>query len=141
MIFKTKQELLKQARKDGACCDGLEWAEAQESLEEIRKTCPLEWRIWALCNGYDQFAEHMDWNNLSGRYWSWLLSDRPEFAEHCTACSGWKKLNGWRWSELLRVQRQFEVYCEWGKLNDRDWRWLLAVQPQFAEKRQELENR
>lgn len=97
MIFKTKEELIKRAKKDKACYDTIIWADDQPNLETIIKECPFIWRLWALEKGYEQFAEYCNW----------------------------EKLNGFEWSKLLCEQPQFADRCDWSKLNEDDIRWLL----------------
>ena len=133
MKFETIEELTQRCSKVGACPEGLEWLEEQGSLEQVLEAIELDWRLWALRRGYSQFAEHCDWNKLSGDYWASLLRAQPRFAEHCD----WDKLNGWNWSSLLRNQPRFAEHCDWDKLNGGDWGYLLRVQPQFEKHRKE----
>jgi hypothetical protein len=64
MIFNSKEELLTQAKKDGACSRGLEWAIQKESLKELIDTIPRKYRFWCIFRGYEQFTEHCSWKDL-----------------------------------------------------------------------------
>ena len=50
----------------------------------------------------------------------------------------WKKLDGYRWSGLLRGQPKFAKHCDWKKLNEWDWSYLLIKQPQFRKYKEQL---
>ena len=102
MKFKKLEELTQQCIKAGACPEGLEWLEEQDSLEQVLEAIELDWRLWALRRGYIQFAKHCDWDDLSSYDWAHLLRNQPRFAEHCD----WDKLAGYDWSRLLQAQPQ-----------------------------------
>ena len=66
-------------------------------------------------------------DQLDGDDWSYLLRNRPQFADVCD----WDKLSGWNWVCLLHVSPQHAYLCDWNKLNDGDWYFLIHYQPQF----------
>ena len=157
MKFETIEELTQQCSKVGACPEGLEWLEEQDSLEQVLEDIELDWRLWALRRSYIQFAKHCDWDDLSSYDWACLLRAQPRFAEHCdwnklagwswsrllrnqprfAEYCAWNTLDGWAWSSLLRHQPRFAEHCAWDKLNGEAWDYLLGVQPRFAEHRKE----
>jgi hypothetical protein len=130
--FTTLEEIHAEWETNGACSKGVDFNQSCKSLEEIFMNCPLNFRIWRLANGYEQFADHCHWGELSGRDWAWLLQHQPIFAKFCP----WKKLTGWDWGWLLHHQPQFSEFCDWEKLSGWDWGCLLQHQPQFKEHRQ-----
>ena len=102
-----------------------------------------EWRsrldVQEVMNGYDwaellseqpQFADHCPWEKLDGSDWVSLLSKRPQFADRCS----WEKLGGWAWVELLSIQPQFADRCPWVELDGWGWASLLSKRPQFADR-------
>jgi hypothetical protein len=105
--FTTLEELNAEWEINGACEEGIEFNQSCKSLEEILEDCPLDFRLWRLVNGYEQFADHCPWDELSGWDWVYLLRDRPEFSEFCP----WKKLSGMDWIDLLRFQPHFAEFC------------------------------
>ena len=129
MIFTTKEELIEQANKDGACDKGIKFAKSCKDLQEIFETIDKNMSCWCIIMGYDQFSDYCDWGKLSGLDWRWLLSEQPQYADHCD----WSKLSGDDWSWLLRRHPQFADHCDWLKLDLLDWSWLLISQPQFAD--------
>jgi len=129
-VFSSKEELLEQAKKDGACKGGLLWANEQESLESILEEIPIDYRIWCLKRGYSQFIDDCSWGQLDGEDWRCLLIKQPQFYSFC---SYWEKLDGLNWSLLLQKQPQFSSFCFWDKLDGNDWRCLVIEQPQFSE--------
>ena len=106
MRFTTKEELIEQAIKDGACDKGIEFAKSCKDLQEIFETIDKNMLWWCLTNGYDQFAEHCDLSKFSGTEWAVVLQDNPQFADRCD----WSKLNDYNWDYLLKDYPQFEVY-------------------------------
>ena len=106
MIFTTKEELILQAQKDGACEEGIKFATSCKSLYEIFETIDKYMRLWCLRKGYEQFADHCDFEKLDGDAWSRLLRYQPQFADHCD----WLKLDSLDWSTLLSRQPQFASY-------------------------------
>jgi len=150
MTFNNLSELIARARKDNACEKGIEFALSCKSLEECIHTIPDHYRLWCLCQGYEQFivdgsklsglnwrclliyqpqfSVHCDWSLLNGADWRYLLSSQPQFAIHCD----WSKINGYDWRDLLIYQPQFSVHCDWSLLDGFDWCMLLSSQPQFA---------
>ena len=130
MKFTTKDELILQAIKDGACDKGIKFANSCKDLHEIIETIDDEMRLWCLIHGYKQFADRCDLSKLSSYSWRQLLSYQPQFADYYD----WSKLDGWDWSVLLRRHPQFADRCDWSKLSGYSWRMLLRYQPQFAER-------
>lgn len=57
LTFKSKAELIKQAKKDGACSAGLEWARSQKNLEDILNNIGESYKDWCANRGYIQFME------------------------------------------------------------------------------------
>jgi hypothetical protein len=131
MIFSTKEELIAQAEKDGACPDGLLWAIQQDSLEDILKNIALGCRLWCINQGYDQFSELCDIVKFEGFHWRYLLSKPPQFTELYDL----RKLDGEAWCYLLAEQPQLAEYCDWTKLSDHDWYYLLELQPELEKYR------
>lgn len=103
MTFKTKEELLEQARRDGACYPARQWANKQPDLETIFRECRTKWRLWALERRYEQFTEHCKWDELTGSDWAIVLRWYPQFADR----------------------------CDWSKLNEDSLRWLLEHHPEL----------
>ena len=56
MKFNSTKELLKQARKDGACKGFEEWVSELGDLRQVFNQCCADWRRWALHHRYEQFA-------------------------------------------------------------------------------------
>ena len=83
-VFSSKEELLEQAKKDGACKGGLLWAKEQTSLEMILKEIPFSYRAWCLIKGYYQFEEGCPWEQLDGCDWRYLLMNQPQFSSFCS---------------------------------------------------------
>jgi hypothetical protein len=110
MIFNTKEELIAEAKRDGACEAGLQWAIEQESLEDILEKIHINWRVWCIRIGYEQFSEYCDW----------------------------MELNGWQWASLLAKQTQLVDLCDWSKLLRSDWSYLLSLQPQLRKYKEEF---
>ena len=106
MIIKTKRDLLRQAKKDRACEEGIEFLEKCKSIKEFFNTAPNEYIFWGLTVEYENFEEYINWEELSEHNWSCLLSEQPKFAKYCD----WKKLDGGDWGYLLRKQSQFAKY-------------------------------
>lgn len=52
---------------------------------------------------------------------------------------GWKLLSGREWSRLLSNKPQFAQYCDWSLLTEEDWYHLLKEQPQFSKYQHQLE--
>lgn len=69
-------------------------------------------------------------SKLNGYKWSNLLKEQPQLADKCD----FSKLDGDDWSNLLRKQPQLADKCDFSKLNGYDWSYLLKGQPQFYEK-------
>ena len=57
MIFTTKEELILQAKKDGACKAGIEFAESCKDLNEIFETINTTMIVWCLMRDYEQCAD------------------------------------------------------------------------------------
>lgn len=150
--FSSKEELLKQAKKDKACSPGLIWAEGESSLEDIIREIPMFYAFWCIKRGYVQFEKNFPWEELTGDNWLWLLLDHPQFHVHCdwekfvgfdwrvlllkhprfsNHCN-WEMLNGADWQRLLQKHPQFAKYCDWRKLNGNNWSCLLSTHPQFS---------
>ena len=89
MKFTTKEELIEQAIKDGACYEGIEFAKSCKDLQEIFETIDGDMLRWCLINGYDQFAEHCDLSILDEFDWVRILKFHPKYADHCD----WSKLD------------------------------------------------
>lgn len=117
MKFDTKEQLLEQLKKDGVCDEFLAWCNEQSSLEDIFENCCKDLRVWALCNGHEQFIQHCDWTKLRGY--------------HCDL----SKLNGEDWSNILREQPHLAEHCDWSMLSDDNWSRLLEKQPHFEKHR------
>ena len=97
--------------------------------KQMRKD--LNGHNWTLLlSNQPQFAEHCRWTTLDGDNWTALLAAQPQFAEHCR----WTKLDGGDWARLLAAQPQFADKCDWEAMEYDDWARLLAAQPQFADK-------
>jgi len=86
IIFDNKEELILQAKKDGACSDGIGWAERRD-LKTILIECPIGFRMWALKHGYVQFAKYFDFSELDGCDIVCILIDQPQFAKKCDLAS------------------------------------------------------
>jgi len=130
-IFSTKRELIKQARKDEACGEGLAWAKKMPSLKKILKEIPFEYRLWCLEQGYMQFKENCEWEKLEGNDWSFLLSMQPQFLSFF--CFPYQeKLDGKHWVSLLLLQPHFCSFCDWKKFKANDWAYLLTFKPEFS---------
>ena len=128
MKFTNKDELIEQARKDGACKTGIEFAKSCKDLQEIFETIDKNMLLWCIRKGYEQFTDNCDWSKLNGYDWSYLLRAQPQFVD----CCDWDKLIGRDWSRLLEFRPQFSYRCDWDKLTDLDWSNLLEIQPQLA---------
>ena len=128
MKFTTKRELITQAKKDGACKAGIQFAESCKDLQEIFDTINTIMIVWCLMRDYEQFAEHCDLSKFSGWNWRKLLHYKPQYSDRCD----WGKLSGEDWSCLLISQPQFADRCDWEKLNCDDLDFLLKSQPQLA---------
>ena len=74
--------------------------------------------------------EGVNWDNLSGLDWAYLLKNQPQFSVHCN----WNTLDGRDWCVLLLEQPQFSVHCSnyWDKLDNYSWYCLLQEQPHLA---------
>lgn len=105
IIFDNKDELIQQAKKDGACSEGMELAERRD-LKTILIKCPLVFRVWALKHGYVQFAKYFDFSELDGFDIAYILIDQPQFAKKCDL----SKLDKLDTTYLLRNQPQFAKY-------------------------------
>ena len=96
-------------------------------------TLPASKRVRILV-AHPEHADKCDWKQmrkvLDGQDWTLLLSNQPQFAEHCR----WTKLDGGDWARLLAAQPQFADKCDWEAMEYDDWARLLAAQPQFADK-------
>lgn len=126
IIFDNKEELILQAKKDGACWDGIRWAECRD-LKTILIECPIGFRMWALKRGYVQFAKYFDFSELDGCDIVCILIDQPQFAKKCD----FSELNGDNISRLLHYQPEFAQYCDFNKLSGWNIAKLLSHQPQF----------
>ena len=129
MEFRSKDELIKEARKLNACEVALEWAEKQPDLETILRDCCREWRIWCLKKGFVQFINYS--YNLKNSDWIWLLVYYPQY-EYEKYCD-WSRFDGADWCFLLSHRPEFAKHCDWNLLDDMlDWYFLLREQPQFV---------
>ena len=71
MKFTTKEELILQAKKDGACDKGIKFAESCKDLQEILETIDEDMLFWCLQKGYEEFADSCDWETFNGPYRDW----------------------------------------------------------------------
>lgn len=61
--------------------------------------------------------------------WFLLLVKQPPFADHCN----WEHLTGWQIRQILSKQPQFVDKCDLELLDDDAWNRLSWDQPQLAE--------
>ena len=127
MKFTTKEELIKQAMKDNACGEIINFIDSCESLQEIINIVDKNTTFWFLVKKYEQFALNIHWDKFSGAEITFIIRALPQFASFCN----FDKLDGMDWARLLSKQPKFTYRCDWDKLNTSDLKFLLYYQPQL----------
>ena len=83
---------------------------------------------------YPQYIYKNDWKDLSPEELVGILSDHPEFADHCEQ---WDSFTGADWMNLLIKQPDFSDECQehsgFEKLDGKQWASLLSVIPDFVD--------
>ena len=103
--FDDAEQLLAQARQDGACEEGLDWCRGRD-LEDILENLPHDYLLWCLARGYTQFFDRCDLSRLSGQRWAYLLRYQPQLIDRCDT----GRLSGDDWADLLLYQPQLAAY-------------------------------
>lgn len=102
--FNTVQEVVEATLK---VCD---WpndvidSKRYETINDLLENSGIDFRLFALEQGWTQFERDINWSDLHREDWVLLLSKQPQYAE----------------------------YCDWESFSDFDWQNLLAKQPQLA---------
>lgn len=121
-IFKTKRELLKEWKANGACRAGVDFNKNCKSLKQIIETCPKNFRIWRICKGYLQFAEDKYLKEFNESDWIIILSRCAELADKFDK---WDKFDIYDWYKLLERQPQFyDKFDEFSLINKEDWEYF-----------------
>ena len=99
--FETKEELIEEWKTNDSCPKGKNFNESCSTLQEIFEKCPTNMRLWRIFRGYNQFVEHLNYDELAGYHMANFLRSH---------------------SELIGL-------CDLSKMNDSDIKFLLQHKP------------
>jgi hypothetical protein len=128
----TVSEFLERLIERHACSDGIKIAKECDTLQEMADKATGDMLSWVLARWPNLSEEvNVDWSEIAGDAWSYLLIRQTQFAEHCD----WDVLRGRDWVWLLQHKPEFAEYCDWSTIDCYGWDSLIRWQPKLKKYR------